>query len=154
MSRFSLRTAARERMHDAPWILSRDEIRRRVAKILAENPAWTYRALADAASVNHKKLGHMVLDQEYIGPNQQVRLSRMIHLVETGRLVPVKIRQPTGGRPIVAAEVREVPLQVKTQMAVGVGRFGPKLRMSQVRDYSWQELHSVRQVNGRPRKPE
>lgn len=136
----------------ADWILPQAELRRRICKILdaRETNGWTPTTLGEAMELFDPAADVCGKAQrgKWIGPNEQVRMSRVVHLIETGRLTTTQVLANRG----IWVTTRKVPIRCEpdappepmTQIRASVGRRGVRLQITKRRPATEAELYLER----------
>ena len=131
------------------FVLPQAELRRRISKLLDERESngWTPTALSEAMELNSSTDLHAKFQRgKWMSRNEQIRASRILHLIETGRLKPVTTLINRGWR--VGTTTRamrcepEAPPPPKTLFRVQVSpRRGLSLKIEKERIYSDADLY-------------
>lgn len=130
------------------WVLPQAELRRRIAAILAarKTNGWTPTALGVAMGLFDPASDVMgkCTRGKWIGTGEQVRMSRVLHLIETERMKPQQVLCNIGrgvGLTTVAMRVQAPPMEKpKAVFSANVGRRGIKLSIERNRPYTEAEL--------------
>lgn len=131
------------------WILPQAELRRRICKLLDERDTngWTPTLLGEAMELSDPSADVCGKAQrgKWIGPNEQLRMCRVVHLIETGRLTTTEVLANRGhwitARKVAIRVEPEAPARPTTAFRASVGRRGVRLQMSRTRQASHSELY-------------
>lgn len=133
------------------WVLPQQEIRQRLAVLLKnwKVNGWSAVAIAEAADMGEYGSNFcqsLAYYGNFMGIGPQIRLSRVLRLIDSGLLAPRKVFTGKVGRPKIEAHLlaNPPPPKIRTQVTVGISRTGPKLRVRRSRDYSFDELLTAR----------